>query len=103
MYVGLLPLGSVVKLKDSVDALMIVGYYPVASSRPNYVWDYAGVLFPGGCLDTTQTYQFDKEQIEEIQFIGYEDEEQHRFIMQLNLKEYEIKNQFKDAAGKEEV
>lgn len=100
MYVGLLPIGSVVKLKEAQGSLMIVGYFPVGQSRPDYVWDYSGVVFPGGCLDTTQTFQFDKEQIEEIQYIGYEDEEQHRFIMQLNVNEHAIKNQFQNAQGK---
>lgn len=102
MYFGLLPLGSVVKLKEETASLMIVGYFPIGQNRPDYVWDYTGVVFPGGCVDTTQTYQFDKEQIEEIQYIGYEDEEQHRFIMQLNLKEREIKSQFHNASEKEE-
>lgn len=103
MYVGLLPIGTVVKLKEETNSLMIIGYFAVGQNRPDYVWDYTGVVFPGGCLDTTQTYQFDKEQIEEIQYIGYEDEEQHRFIMQLNVQEHEIKNQFKNADGKDEV
>lgn len=94
MYVGLLPLGSVVRLKEAENSLMVIGYFAVGQNRPNYVWDYTGVVFPGGCQDTTQTYQFDKEQIEEIQYIGYEDEEQHQFIMQLNVRENEIKNQF---------
>lgn len=103
MYVGLLPLGSVVKLKESEGLLMIIGYFSVEESRPDYVWDYVGVVFPGGCLDTTQTYQFDKEQIEEIVYIGYEDEEQHQFIMQLNSQEHEIKSHYQYADGEEEV
>lgn len=103
MYVGLLPLGSVVRLKEAANSLLIIGYFPVGQGRPDYVWDYTGVVFPGGCLDTTQTYQFDKEQIEEIQYIGYEDEEQHQFIMRLNVSEHEIKNQFKNTVEKEEV
>ena len=72
------------------------------SGKQDYVWDYAGVVFPGGCLDTTQTLQFDKEQIEEIQYIGYEDEEQHHFIMQLNCQEHAIKSQFQNAGKKDE-
>ena len=103
MYVGLLPLGSVVKLKESGGLLMIIGYFTIEQSRPDYVWDYVGVVFPGGCLDTTQTYQFDKEQIEEIVYIGYEDEEQHQFIMQLNSQEYEIKSKYQYADRKDEV
>lgn len=99
MYIGLLPIGSVVRLRGDEGSLMVVGYFSVQQSRPDYVWDYVGVPFPQGCLDTTQTYAFDKEQIEEIQFIGYEDEEQNQFIMQLNLNEPAIKNQFQNADG----
>ena len=102
MYIGLLPIGSVVRLKEAESSLMIIGYFPVGQGRPDYVWDYAGVVFPGGCLDTTQTLQFDKEQIEEIQYIGYEDEEQHHFIMQLNCQEHAIKSQFQNAGKKDE-
>lgn len=100
MYIGLLPIGSVVRLRGEESSFMVVGYFSVQSRRPDYVWDYVGVLFPQGCLDTTQTYAFDKEQIEEIQFIGYEDEEQNQFIMELNINEQAIKSQFKDAQEK---
>lgn len=99
MYIGLLPIGSVVRLRGEESSFMVVGYFSVQKNRPDYVWDYVGVLFPQGCLDTTQTYAFDREQIEEIQFIGYEDEEQNQFIMQLNLNEPAIKNQFQNAHG----
>jgi hypothetical protein len=61
------------------------------------------VVFPGGILDTTETYQFDKENIQEIIFIGFEDEEQNAFITRLNLKEPEIKRNVQNQSEKDEV
>lgn len=93
MYIGLLPIGSIVRLDGAENCLMIIGYFAKTESNPEHVWDYVGTVYPGGILDTNQTYQFDKEQIVEIKYIGYEDEEQQEFIMKLNLAEPQIKNQ----------
>jgi hypothetical protein len=103
MYIGLLPIGSVVKLNDETSYMMIVGYFAVTQNIPDHVWDYTAVVFPGGILDTTETYQFDKENIQEIIFIGFEDEEQNAFITRLNLKEPEIKRNVQNQSEKDEV
>lgn len=95
MYAGLLPIGSVVKVAGIDNNMMIIGYFQVADNEPDIVRDYAGVVYPGGIGNTDEVFQFDREAIEGIPFIGYEDEEQHDFIMQLNMAEQDIKNQFK--------
>ena len=42
----LLPIGTVVILKESDGRVMISGYLPVTQSRPDYAWDYSGFRFP---------------------------------------------------------
>ena len=39
MYVGLLPIGSVVRIKGEESSFMIVGYFSVQNDNPDRVWD----------------------------------------------------------------
>ena len=70
---GLLPIGTVVLLKDSTKRIMIIGYYQRTSDDPNKLWDYAGSLFPEGYIGADKVFLFDTEQIEQIFMVGYED------------------------------
>ena len=94
MYVGLLPIGSVVKVAGVESHMMIIGYYQVSPDEPDVIYDYAGIVYPGGIGNTDEVFQFNRDSIEAIPFIGFEDDEQHEFIMELNAAEYEIKNHF---------
>lgn len=80
-YTGLLPPGSVVLLKNSEKRLMIIGYLQSLSDDPSdKVYTYSGCLFPEGYLSADEVYLFDKEQIESISFIGYQDQEETEFL-----------------------
>ena len=76
----LLPIGSVVQLKNSTARVMIAGYLTRSVSNPDYVWDYSGFKFPIGYMNNDEVYCFDQEQIEEILAMGYQDAEQFVFI-----------------------
>ncbi|MBR6770726.1 MAG: DUF4176 domain-containing protein [Lachnospiraceae bacterium] len=84
MEIKLLPIGTIVMLKDSEPKVMITGYCPIGESRPGYVWDYSGLIFPRGYKDANQILQFDKEQIDYVVAMGYQDEEQFAFIRNLD-------------------
>lgn len=44
----LLPIGSVIKTKkDSVDPLMIIGYYPIEKATQK-LYEYLGTVYPRG-------------------------------------------------------
>ena len=92
MFTGVLPIGSVVLLKDSSKKLMITGFAQVAADDPNRIYDYEGCVFPEGFLGPDQTYLFDSEQIENIFFIGYQDQEQMAFKIRIDEALTEIRN-----------
>ncbi len=79
---GMLPIGSVVKLKESNKRLMIIGcmQQQVDSDK---LWDYAGVPFPEGFIGAAHTYLFDQVQIARVYALGFQDEEQFAFSAQL--------------------
>ncbi len=79
MFNGVLPIGSVVLLKNSTKKLMIMGFAQVAADDPARIYDYVGCVFPEGFLGPDQTFLFNAEQIENVYFIGYQDSEQMAF------------------------
>ena len=78
---GLLPIGSVVLLKESNKRLMIIGVCQQEQSAENdlRIWDYVGSLYPEGYLGPDKTYLFNGNQIERIFALGYQDQEQFAF------------------------
>lgn len=87
----LLPIGSVVQLKDATARVMVMGYLAVGASRPDYIWDYSGIKFPIGLMDANEIYQFNHEQVEMIYALGYQDMEQFIFADRLEKKYDELK------------
>lgn len=76
----LLPIGSVVLLEDSTKKVMIMGLCQREVSEEETLWDYAGILFPEGYIGANKIFLFNREQIEKVYFLGYQDEEQIRFL-----------------------
>ena len=76
MWTGLLPIGSVVLLKESEKRLMIIGFCQAKPEDTSVVYDYCGCLFPEGYMNAEHLYLFNEDQIETIYSIGYMDEEQ---------------------------
>lgn len=64
----LLPIGSVVVLKDSEKALMIIGILPRSGES---VRDYVGVLYPEGFISSDMFLVFDHKDIDVILFRGF--------------------------------
>lgn len=78
----LLPIGSVVLLKDGEKKLMITGIKPVdvKSSGEMRYFDYDGVLYPEGYMGEKTMLLFNHEDIDNICFRGYEDDERTEFL-----------------------
>lgn len=84
MFKGILPIGSVVLLKNSTKRVMITGFGQREMDKADgAVWDYCGCVYPEGYMGPDQTFLFNKDQIEKIYAIGYQDEEQFDFIVKL--------------------
>lgn len=79
----LLPIGSIVLLKDGEKRLMINGIMQSDADGSGKEYDYLGVLYPEGHIGTQFQYLFNHEDIAEIVFRGYEDEERANFISKL--------------------
>ena len=82
---NLLPLGSIVVLKNGYKKLMIIGRKQIQQSE-NKIWDYLGVLYPEGYLGDNYKFLFNNEDISEVIFEGYSDLEDE--TLKLALKKY---------------
>jgi len=77
---GLLPVGSVVLLKNSTKRVMIIGVCQAARTEAGQVvYDYSGCLYPEGYLGADKNFLFNHDQIDKLYFIGYQDDEQLNF------------------------
>ena len=79
MLSGLLPVGSVVLLKDSTKKVMVIGVCQREVGEETNIWDYSGCLFPEGYMGADKTLLFNNDQIEKVYSIGYQDAEQQQF------------------------
>ena len=79
----LLPIGSIVLLKDGEKRLMIDGVMQSNEGGNGEEYDYLGVLYPEGHVGDQFQYLFNHEDIDKIIFRGYEDEERDSFIKKL--------------------
>lgn len=74
-----LPIGSVVLLKGGTKKVMVTGFCSIAEDNRTKVYDYSGCIYPEGYLNSNQICLFDHEQIDEIFYVGYEDDEEKEF------------------------
>ena len=79
MNKGFLPIGSVVLLKGGTKRVMITGYCSIDNENTEKVYDYTGCLYPEGILNSNELRLFDNNQIEKVDFRGFEDQEQIDF------------------------
>lgn len=86
-----LPIGSVVLLSGGTKKAMITGFCSISDDDKTKIYDYCGCIYPEGYLTSNQICLFNHDQIEEIFFIGYEDEEEKEFKESLKevLEEYQ--------------
>ena len=80
---NILPIGSVVELKDVDMKVYIAGYCSETANRPGYVYDYSGFVFPIGYSGGNTVVSFDSQQIKSVLSYGYQDEEQFEFMEKL--------------------
>ena len=79
----LLPIGSIVLLKDGEKRLMISGIMQTDVGGTQKNFDYMGVLYPEGHIGEGFQYLFNHEDINEIVFRGFEDSERFVFLERL--------------------
>lgn len=79
---NLLPIGSVVRLRDARKCLMIFGVCQTDNSDQKQ-YDYIGVLWPEGNIGNEGQILFNHEDIEETVFVGFNNDERLEFIQRL--------------------
>ncbi len=90
-----LPVGSVVLLSGGKKRVMITGYVAVGKETGNKVYDYIGCLYPEGVISSDKNLLFDHNQISQVFYMGYVDDEQKGFsekLKQLVDKEFKSNN-----------
>ncbi len=92
-----LPIGSIVMLEKGKKRVMITGFCLIPEGQ-KVIYDYAGCLYPEGMLTSSKTFLFNHDQIKEIYFMGYSDQEEVEFKQKLketvaHLEKIESKNQ----------
>ena len=73
---NLLPIGTVVTVKDASRKMMIVGILQTSGGKE---YDYMAVLYPEGFLDQDHFYLFNHADIAEVTFLGFMDAEYQVF------------------------
>lgn len=81
MKEDLLPVGSVVLLKNAEKRIVVTGYGQV--NEKNELFDYSAIYFPEGMLNSKKVMLFNHDQIEQIFFKGYVDQEQLDFMLKI--------------------
>jgi hypothetical protein len=94
MYKDLLPIGSVVLLKGGEKRIMICGRIQAKTGDDQTIYDYSACLYPQGMLGSSNMFFFNRDAIEQVFFIGFQDSEELNFRHEVldKLGELEIKD-----------
>lgn len=90
----LLPIGSVVRLKNAKKDLMIIGIKITDANNMHY--DYISVIYPEGYINRDIFFKFNHEDIGNIYFEGFKSEERESFLA--DVKTFLEKDHTKDEA-----
>ena len=83
-----LPIGSVVKLKEADKRLVIIGAMQQVNEEEKIKgYEYVGVPYPEGFLNSDSMILFQHEDIENISYLGFADIERQSFLAVV-AKEY---------------
>ena len=94
-----LPIGSVVLLKGGTKKVMITGFCSIAEENQEKIYDYCGCIYPEGYLSSDEICLFDHDQIAEISFIGFENEEEKEFKESL----VEVVQEFENSSAYDKI
>lgn len=93
MKESLLPIGSVVLLKESTKRVMIIGVLQKQTTESgDVIWDYSGVYYPEGYMGPDRSFLFNDDQVERVFALGYQDEEQFAFNAKIDSVREELRN-----------
>ena len=79
-----LPLGSVCLLNGGERYVVVIGYLGMSKENADTVYDYLGAVYPLGVISSDVSFMFNHDQIKQVVFRGFEDEEGRAFNEKLN-------------------
>lgn len=74
-----LPVGSVVLLKGGTKKVMVTGFCSIDKDNVDEMYDYNGCLYPEGIINSNEIELFNHEQIDQVFFRGFENEEEIKY------------------------
>src|SRR5699024_1140606 len=75
----MLPIGTIIYLKEGTGKLMILNRGPMIElDGEKQIFDYEACNYPQG-LDVENKFYFNEENIDEVVFKGYSDDDERRF------------------------
>ena len=80
----LLPIGSVVLLKNATKKLMVIGILPVRPEE-KAIFDYLAVPYPEGYLGEGSSFLFNHEDILDVIFTGYANPDHQAFLQLMGV------------------
>ena len=83
---SLLPIGSVVRLKEGTKYLMLIGI--LQEDEESNAYDYIACPFPEGYIDEETFFLFNHEDIEEVEFIGCINAQTQMYMEELKQQGY---------------
>jgi hypothetical protein len=83
MFERVLPIGTVVLLKEAKKRVMIIGYCKYNGEDRTKIYDYAGCVYPEGYISPETTVLFNHENIDVIFALGFRNQAQHDFQLKL--------------------
>lgn len=78
-----LPIGTVVRLVNDNNKVVIIGY--LMKNKQGYTYDYCGCKYPEGVTDNYHNYYFNKSDIIEVKKLGLVDKETKAVLNIINL------------------
>ena len=93
MYKNMLPIGSVIRAEGGERYLMICGRI-VCSEDSDTIYDYCGCLYPEGITGSDNMFFFNRDAIEQILFIGFQDPQEIEYRTEIleNLGKLKVEN-----------
>ena len=93
MHKNLLPIGSVVLLKGGDKKIMVCGRIQ-AKEGENTIYDYSACYYPEGIVDPSSMFFFNRDAIDTVYFLGFQDKDELDFRRNVldKLGELEIKD-----------
>jgi len=92
-----LPLGSVIKLKNSNKSLMIIGYGLCTKNKKGKTYyDYCVCIWPEGTIELDKMILCNQEDIESVIFEGYKNDESNKWIETITPALNNLKNNKKN-------